>query len=132
MIATGIRMATLEIGAVRVAGTTWEMSMRTVRLTCSLPRLKTVEGESDEVVARTPVDMRLRCIQQAPRRRTSCASTTFSLAAGALPVVIGGDANALRAGMDHALLAIDGNGGGFDDAQTGPESWPRSSMRCRH
>ena len=37
----------------------------------------------------------------------------LSLAQGALPVVIGGDANALRVGMDHALLAIDGNGGGF-------------------
>lgn len=37
----------------------------------------------------------------------------LSLAQGAIPVAIGGDAKQLRVGMDHALLAIDGDDGGF-------------------
>ena len=37
----------------------------------------------------------------------------LSLAQGAIPVAIEGDAKAMKVGMDHALLAIDGDDGGF-------------------
>lgn len=37
----------------------------------------------------------------------------LSLAQGAIPVAIEGAANALKVGMDHALLVIDGDVGGF-------------------
>ncbi|MEZ4291541.1 MAG: OmpA family protein [Myxococcota bacterium] len=37
----------------------------------------------------------------------------LSLARGAMPVALGGEATALRVGFDQALLAIDGDDGGF-------------------